>query len=200
MLELKDVVLKLSGNRTSKPITQVVRTGNVVCLCGAPGSGKTTLLRAIMGLESVTRGFITIDGELVDTGSASYFRQVIAYVPQDLPEFKEEVSDLLKRIFSLNSNRKKCIDEKAIVKEWSILGLSPDLLTKKWTGLGDDMRRLILLSVAGLEQRPIILVDQPVQSEAVAHYLHDLVRRSPGSEVIYACQDNVLQSDITIRL
>jgi polar amino acid transport system ATP-binding protein len=42
-----------------------VNRGEVLCLLGASGSGKSTLLRCVNHLETVDRGFILVDGELV---------------------------------------------------------------------------------------------------------------------------------------
>ncbi|HSH89403.1 MAG TPA: ABC transporter ATP-binding protein [Ramlibacter sp.] len=44
-----------------------LRAGDIGVLIGPSGCGKTTLLRAVAGLERVTAGTITIDGEVVSS-------------------------------------------------------------------------------------------------------------------------------------
>jgi polar amino acid transport system ATP-binding protein len=52
-----------------------VREHEVVCLIGGSGCGKSTLLRCINGLETVTSGDISVDGENV-TGRGADLNQV----------------------------------------------------------------------------------------------------------------------------
>ncbi|MCH8613510.1 amino acid ABC transporter ATP-binding protein [Arsenicicoccus dermatophilus] len=53
------------GNEVLKGIDVDVHEGQVVCLLGPSGSGKTTFLRCINQLESIDRGRIWVDGELI---------------------------------------------------------------------------------------------------------------------------------------
>jgi NitT/TauT family transport system ATP-binding protein len=49
-------------------VSFTVETGEFVCLLGPNGCGKTTLLRIIGGLEPVTRGSVSLDGEAIVAG------------------------------------------------------------------------------------------------------------------------------------
>lgn len=55
----KEAVLALRG------VTLDVQRGEIVCLMGPSGSGKTTLLNILGGLDTPSRGHITVDGENV---------------------------------------------------------------------------------------------------------------------------------------
>ncbi len=48
-----------------KGIDLQVGRGEVVCLIGPSGSGKSTFLRCINNLETITSGWLSVDGELV---------------------------------------------------------------------------------------------------------------------------------------
>lgn len=63
MLEFKNTSVMTEKGGLSSPFSLVVDPGDVVCLCGPSGSGKSRLLLAMMGLEPVAQGFITLDGE-----------------------------------------------------------------------------------------------------------------------------------------
>jgi branched-chain amino acid transport system ATP-binding protein len=60
-----------------------VRRNEIVALVGSNGAGKTTLLRAVSGVQPITSGIITLDGETIQSVSAS--RRValgLAQVPE----------------------------------------------------------------------------------------------------------------------
>ena len=46
-------------------ITLTVNNEEFICILGPSGCGKTTVLRIIAGLESVSAGSVSVDGELV---------------------------------------------------------------------------------------------------------------------------------------
>ena len=49
-------------------VSFTVEAGDFVCLLGPNGCGKTTLLRIVGGLEPVSRGRVTLDGEPIVHG------------------------------------------------------------------------------------------------------------------------------------
>jgi zinc/manganese transport system ATP-binding protein len=55
-----------------------VGAGEFIAVLGANGTGKTTLLRAILGLQSLSSGTLTIGGEPPRRGS-----DLIGYIPQE---------------------------------------------------------------------------------------------------------------------
>src|SRR4051812_28084856 len=68
-----------------RDITLRVEQGELVVLLGPSGSGKTTLLRILAGLETPTRGEVSIDGRVVnlvpphDRGVAMVFQEHSLY-------------------------------------------------------------------------------------------------------------------------
>ena len=90
LLELHHITI---GQRV-KDLSFSIADGQIVSLMGPAGVGKTLVLRTILGFVPVDEGHICIDGELVTPQSAHYFRQLTAYVPQQLvvPEGYDEVS------------------------------------------------------------------------------------------------------------
>ena len=65
IIELDHVTKDYRGTRAVNDVSLRVVTGENVCLVGESGSGKTTIARMIMGLESTTKGTITVDGKPV---------------------------------------------------------------------------------------------------------------------------------------
>lgn len=55
-----------NGTHALERIALNVEAGEIVALVGGSGCGKTTLLRMISGLESPTRGAVSLDGDVIN--------------------------------------------------------------------------------------------------------------------------------------
>ncbi|WP_374226630.1 MULTISPECIES: metal ABC transporter ATP-binding protein [Microbacterium] len=81
MLSIRDAALRRGDRELWAGLDLDVHAGELVAVLGPSGSGKTTLLRAILGLEPLSRGAITVGGQTVEhRGSRS-----IGYIPQARP-------------------------------------------------------------------------------------------------------------------
>ena len=81
-IEIQDatkIYEKPGGFRSSKEsftaldhISLQIEKGEFICLLGPSGCGKTTLMNSIAGVETLTEGSITIDGQKVKAPSEKY--------------------------------------------------------------------------------------------------------------------------------
>ncbi len=71
------------------PITTTFEAGKVYFIRGQNGSGKTTLIRVLLGLYAPTKGFITVDDQLVNQPSSGEYRDLFAVVFSDFFLFKK---------------------------------------------------------------------------------------------------------------
>lgn len=78
-IEVTDLVVERGRRRVLHGISCVIPRGSVTGLLGPSGSGKTTLIRAIVGVQIVESGTVTVLG--VPAGSAS-LRRTVGYVTQ----------------------------------------------------------------------------------------------------------------------
>lgn len=199
MLEFKNTSVSLGDGRQSAPFSLVVDKGDVVCLCGDRGTGKSTLLRAILGLEPICNGFVTVDGELVTPGSASYFRKMIAYIPQQLPHNNIKVSELIHNVFGLQSNHSLHLDMSYLLSEWQFIGLDKALLDNTLDKLDDQTLQTIFLSLLLLLKKEIVLLDNIVQTDIVQNIISKLVSAG-NTEVIYTCRENKMGCNKIVNL
>ena len=65
LVEIHNVHKSYGGVEVLRGIDLTVQPGEVVAILGPSGSGKSTLLRTINHLESVDRGSVTVDGQLI---------------------------------------------------------------------------------------------------------------------------------------
>ena len=161
MLEVKNVSLRADGQPLFCGLSFSVDDGHTLCLLGGQNTGKTHLMRAIMGLEPVQEGHISIDGELLNPTSAKEFRRHMAYVPQDLRFCVDTVDEFVKMPFALEVNKGKAFSDKKLKAEWDLLGIPESFLMKKLGELTVTDMQLVTLSVAAITGKSIIIADEP---------------------------------------
>ena len=86
VLQIRDASLRRGERELWSGLDLDVRAGELIAVLGPSGSGKTTLLRAILGLEELSAGSITVLGETRQGGgSAKRGSRRIGYIPQARP-------------------------------------------------------------------------------------------------------------------
>ncbi|MGA7148840.1 MAG: ATP-binding cassette domain-containing protein, partial [Microbacterium sp.] len=80
-LQITDASLRRGDRELWAGLDLTVSPGELIAVLGPSGSGKTTLLRAILGLESLSSGAITVLGEPV-RGAGN---RRVGYLPQSRP-------------------------------------------------------------------------------------------------------------------
>jgi ABC-2 type transport system ATP-binding protein len=78
-IEVEDLVVERGRRRVLHGISCAVPAGSVVGLLGPSGSGKTTLIRAVVGVQIVKSGTVTVLGEPAGTPA---LRRAVGYVTQ----------------------------------------------------------------------------------------------------------------------
>src|SRR6476620_5982594 len=85
-IEVRDLVVDRGRHRVLHAIGCDIAAGRVTGLLGPSGSGKTTLIRAIVGVQVVRSGTVTVLGE--PAGSRAR-RDKIGYVSQSPPIYQD---------------------------------------------------------------------------------------------------------------
>jgi ABC-2 type transport system ATP-binding protein len=79
-IEVRDLVIERGKREVLHGITARIPRGSVTGLLGPSGSGKTTLMRAIVGVQIVKSGRVTVLGE---PAGSTPLRRRIGYMTQD---------------------------------------------------------------------------------------------------------------------
>lgn len=164
MLELNDVLLQ----GESHTLSLMAHEGQLTCLtCGGDGSSAVSLGRlsrvfyAMLGLEPIASGFVSLDGEPLTPSTAVRLRGEMSFAPcRLLPVGQVTVYEapLEQDVFALRRNRDVPISNGMLSEE------------AKRTGMSGQQARL--LAVAVLLQRSVLLVECP--AAVSMPYLHEL--------------------------
>jgi len=71
LLNIDSIYVSYGNIKALKDVSMHVDQGDIVCLIGANGAGKSTLLKAIVGLEPLVDGKITLDNQMIATTQMS---------------------------------------------------------------------------------------------------------------------------------
>ncbi|MDT8439149.1 MAG: phosphonate ABC transporter ATP-binding protein [Wenzhouxiangellaceae bacterium] len=172
-----------------KDLNLEIKPGEFVVIVGSSGAGKSTLLRAVNGLNALTSGRVSVDGQPVSANSARELRALRKHVGMIFQDFR-----LVKRL-SVMSN--VLIGRLAHVPGWRAmfnLWPQPDreiaidalkrvgIVDKAWvkaSQLSGGQQQRVGIARALAQQPDIILADEPVASldPVTTHQImQDLVR------------------------
>jgi peptide/nickel transport system ATP-binding protein len=175
LLALTNVRVQFGGGRVHAvdTVSLEVGRGEVVALVGESGCGKTTLIRSIIGLEPLTSGTITVDGEKV-TGNARGLRalrrkvQMIFQDPTGALNPRHTIGDAVAE--GLRIHRKRGTpkgDEAALVgAALAEAGLRPPerFVARYPHEVSGGQRQRVLIAGAMALHPKLLLADEPVAS------------------------------------
>lgn len=189
LVKSQDVLLRVSSvvreyklrNRRSllkkadvkSAVTQVsfdLFRGESLGLVGESGCGKSTLARAILGLDSLQSGSITLDGDRVSVGakmrtSIRRKMQVVFQDPYGSFNPRHQVGQLVSEPFYLIGNpysKKERLDRVAVALEE--VGLSPSDMTKFIHEFSGGQRQRIAIARSLVLRPSLIVLDEAVSA------------------------------------
>ena len=171
LLTLTNVQVQFGGGRVHAvdTVSLEVGRGEVVALVGESGCGKTTLIRSIIGLEPLTSGTITVDGEKV-TGNARGLRalrrkvQMIFQDPTGALNPRHTIGDAVSE--GLRIHKVKGDEATLVGNALAEAGLRPP---ERFVGrfpheVSGGQRQRVLIAGAMALNPKLLLADEPVAS------------------------------------
>lgn len=180
MLEFKNVSVSLPDGNQSVPFSLIAEEGEQVCIHGGKHTGKSEVLLSILGLCPLRSGFITFDGELITHEASPYFRKMMAYIPQYMPEGDIKIGELCRYL---------SLDIPAELK---------DMKDKPVSSFSQQDLQATLLRLALEMKREVVLVDNAFATPETQGLLRKLAEN--GAEVIFTHEDDTLPCDKLINL
>ena len=145
-----------------KDLDLTVERGEIMSLVGGSGTGKTVLLRQMLGLETPTKGDITVLGkpaaELGKRGAAS--RVGMLFQQGALFSAFTVLENIAFPLRELNTLPRELIREAALVK-LQMVGLPADAADKMPSDLSGGMIKRVALARALIMDPPLLLLDEP---------------------------------------
>ena len=165
LLSLKSMKTSIGQYAILHDVSLEIPEGGVFVLLGRNGAGKTTTLRSIMGLWKPSPGSVIFRGEdISDTHTADIARKGIAFVPENMGVFGGlTVEENL--VLATRSGR---IDKDRLGRIFDLFPAMETFFTKQAWSLSGGQKQMLAVSRAIIEDRDLILIDEPTKGLAPA--------------------------------
>ncbi|MCW4629123.1 MULTISPECIES: urea ABC transporter ATP-binding subunit UrtE [Marinomonas] len=137
--------------------------GSITCIMGRNGVGKTTLLKAIMGLLPITKGEITMEGDVLNKQSAEKRAYSgIGYVPQGRDIFPMlTVEENLRIGLPVRSKRTKDSPKEIPEKIFELFPVLKDMLHRRGGDLSGGQQQQLAIGRALVLEPKVLILDEP---------------------------------------
>jgi multiple sugar transport system ATP-binding protein len=210
-IELKDVGKTYPGGvRAVQGASLRIEHGEFVVLVGPSGCGKSTLLRMIAGLETITEGTLSIDGQRMndlppqDRDIAMVFQNYALYPHLDVRTnmafgllrrrlFPSALKALISPAYGEGRRRERAGIDARVQAAARTLGIE-HLLERKPAALSGGQRQRVAVGRAMVREPKVFLFDEPlsnldaklrVEMRAELRMLH----RRLGATMVYVTHD-----------
>lgn len=185
-ITVTDLVVRRGKATALKGLSCRAAAGRITGLLGPSGSGKTTLIRAIVGVQVIRSGSVTVLGE--PAGSRS-LRDRIGYVSQD-PSIYQDLTVLENaRYFAAIAGADASVARRAVDQ----VGLrsSAGQLVGNLSG-GEHSRASLACAIVG--DPPVLVLDEPTvgQDPVLREELWDYFRQRARAQVTVLVSSHVM--------
>jgi len=154
--------IKLNGiaYKNIKNLNLLIKEKYITSIIGTNRSGKTNILNLIYGINKLEDGEIKIDNNIIDIytkkSELTEIRKDISYLIEDYNSLLFSVNILEDIKYSIDN-----IDNKKLEELLNLFNLKNDILYKNYAELSNGEKKKILLIKIILEDKKIILLDNP---------------------------------------
>ncbi|HEX4405320.1 MAG TPA: ABC transporter ATP-binding protein [Polyangia bacterium] len=175
-IEVRDLTLTVGDRRLLDGVSFSVQAGRTLAIVGPTGAGKTTLVDALVRLQDVAPGAVSIGGHDVTTLPLGRLRSLVGYAPQDAFLFSATVAENIG--FGIRDEGDVHIDETRrrdrVVWAAEAAGLAPDIAVlpdgydtvvgERGITLSGGQRQRVALARALASEPRILMLDDTLSS------------------------------------
>lgn len=161
MLEVKDVHAYIMGMHIIKGVSIKVDEGEFVSLIGANGAGKSTLMRAIIGLQQVRKGTVTLQGEdITNLRADSISSRNLALVPEGRRLFGDMSVEENLMMGAYTYRRDRARLQKNLKRMYEIFPVLEQFKKRAARTFSGGEQQMITISRGLMSEPRILLVDE----------------------------------------
>jgi urea transport system ATP-binding protein len=161
MLTVENVDLHYGAAQALRKVSVTAEVGKITCVLGRNGVGKTSLMRAVIGLQPISAGRITLDGQ--DLGRQAPYdraRHGIAFVPQGREIFPLlTVKENLETGYARLPRSERYIPDE-IFDLFPVLG---DMLGRRGGDLSGGQQQQLAIGRALVTRPKLLVLDEPTE-------------------------------------
>lgn len=163
LLSLQSMKTNIGQYSVLHDVSVDVPEGGVFVLLGRNGAGKTTTLRSIMGLWKPSPGSVLFRGQdITGLHTAEIAKLGIAFVPENMGIFGGlTVEENL--VLATKTGR---FDQARLDRIWDLFPAMKTFWDKQAWALSGGQKQMLAVSRAIIEQRDLILIDEPTKGLA----------------------------------
>jgi urea transport system ATP-binding protein len=160
-LSISELDLHYGAAQALKGVSLEVAPGSITCVLGRNGVGKSSLLRAVMGLQSVSGGGISLDGRpVLRLAPHQRVKAGLGYVPQGREIFPLlTVEENLRTGLTVLPRTERRIDAQ-VLKLFPVL---KDMLARRGGDLSGGQQQQLAIARALMTRPKILVLDEPTE-------------------------------------
>lgn len=162
--EIREAAFSYEKHPVFDDISFDVKRGEILCLMGRNGCGKSTLIDCMLGIHTLQKGGIYVEGREVSSYKTQELAQKMAYVPQvhdrSFP-YKTRQVVLMGRTAYVGGFGTPDEEDKQIAKRiMEQVGIA-HLADRPYTQISGGEMQMVMLARALTQESPFILMDEP---------------------------------------
>lgn len=163
IIEMKEACICVGMSSRRLSLSFCAYPGDIVAITGGGEGDESAVLRAILGLQPLAGGYVSVDAEPVLPQTSHLYRRHMSYVPSSLAFGSELVSDIARQVHGCHTKPTDVLS--ALTYELRMLSVPDDVAGKPFDTLPAPEAQRVAIAVAGSAGRKALILDSPTSAQ-----------------------------------